>query len=72
MRVLINERRAAQYAAREGLEVVTVPSVIVALRGEDLISDRAARRKLDLIESITARQFATEARHLLDILVRLP
>jgi len=70
--LLINERRAAEYAARQGIVVVTVPSVIAALRGEDVISDRAARRKLDLIAPITARQLVADARRILDALVRPP
>lgn len=49
--LLINEHRAADYARNLGTLVVTVPAVIVALRAEDVISDRAARRKLALIAS---------------------
>jgi hypothetical protein len=35
--------------------VVTVPAVILALLDQELISKRAAQRKLEAIESITAR-----------------
>src|SRR5690348_9864138 len=47
--LLINEKRGAQYARNVGVEVVTVPAVVVLLRSQGVISDRAARRKLVLI-----------------------
>jgi predicted nucleic acid-binding protein len=52
--LLINEHRAARYASSLNVNVVTVPAVIVALLDQDLISKRAAQRKLQVIESITA------------------
>lgn len=64
--LLINEQPAASYARNLGIQVVTVPAVIVALRAADIISDRAARRKLDLVAAITAPSIVTEARRLLD------
>jgi predicted nucleic acid-binding protein len=69
--LLINERPGGDYAAGLGILVVTVPTVIVALRSRDIISDRAARRKLELIGSITAREYLVEATVLLDRLATL-
>lgn len=66
--LLINEQRGAVHARNMGIPVVTVPSFIVALRGLDVVSDRAARRKLDLIEPITTPGFIEEARQMLDLL----
>lgn len=70
--LLINERRGARYAANLKIRVVTVPAVIVALRAEDVISDQAARRKLALIEPITAREILSEALGVVDRLVGPP
>jgi predicted nucleic acid-binding protein len=64
--LLINERRAAAYAESLGIAVVTVPAVIVALRLGGIISDRAARRKLELIEENTAQRLVVDARRVLD------
>jgi hypothetical protein len=66
--LLVNERPAAQFAERQGITVVSVPSVIITLRALGVISRRAARRKLDLIEPITAREIVREARLTLDAL----
>jgi hypothetical protein len=66
--LLINERRAAAYARNLGILVVTVPSFVVALRAEEVISDRAARRKLALIASFTSTEFIDYATQLLDAL----
>jgi predicted nucleic acid-binding protein len=66
--LLINERRAARYAANLQIAVVTVPALIVALRALDVISDRAARRKLALIEPVTAREILDQALQALDTL----
>lgn len=52
--LLINERRAEDFARSCGIGVLTVPAFIVVLRIADVISDRAARRKLETIEAITA------------------
>jgi hypothetical protein len=65
--LLINEWRGMQHAMRLNVKVVTVPMVIVALRVRDVISRRAALRKLDLIEPITARFILREARQTLDV-----
>jgi len=67
--LLINERRGGQYAANLGIQVITVPAVIVALRAQGVISDRAARRKLALIEPITASAIIDEARRALGALL---
>jgi hypothetical protein len=66
--LLINERRAGDYAANLGIAVVTVPAVIVLLRAEGIIGARAAERKLDLISPITAREMVERARRALDAL----
>jgi hypothetical protein len=66
--LLINERRGARYAASLGVQVITVPAVIVALRERDVISDRAAGRKLALIEPITSRDIVADARRALEAL----
>lgn len=64
--LLINERPASAYAVSLGLIVVRVSDVVVALRLRDVISDRAARRKLDLIAQNTAHEPVAEARRVLD------
>jgi predicted nucleic acid-binding protein len=64
--VLVNEWRAAEYAVNLGLEVVTIPTVIVRLHLAGVISRRAAHRKLDLISSITTGAYLDEARRLVD------
>ena len=66
--LLVNERRAAAYARNLGILVVTVPSFVVALRVEQIISDRAARRKLALVVSCTSSEFIAEAIQILDSL----
>lgn len=67
--LLINEQRGAVHARNLGIPIATVPAFVVTLRGLDIISDRAARRKLDLIAPITAQSFLAEARQVLDRLV---
>ncbi len=64
--VLINEWRAAEHAANLGLRVATIPTVIVRLHLAEVISRRAAQRKLDLIAPITATAYIDEARRLID------
>ena len=64
--LLINERRAKVYAVSVGIVSVTVSDVFVALRLRGMISNRAARRKLDLIEHNTAQELVGEARRVLD------
>ncbi|HZV50824.1 MAG TPA: hypothetical protein VFD49_13775 [Candidatus Dormibacteraeota bacterium] len=59
--VLVNEHRARKLAANLGIDTITVPAVIVALYGLGVISDRAAWRKLRLIEAITAAAIVHEA-----------
>jgi predicted nucleic acid-binding protein len=66
-RLLINERRAAEYASNLDIPIVTVLAVIVSLVDRDVISARAARRKLDLIEPITERQIIDQARRAIDL-----
>ncbi len=66
--LLINEGRGARFAANRGLAVFTVPSIVVLLRAQKVISDRAARRKLDLIAPITPSLMIADARRALDII----
>ena len=66
--LLINERRAATYAANLAIPIVTVSAVIVSLRDQEVISDRAARTKLALIQLITAPQIMEDALRALDAL----
>ena len=67
-RLLINEYRGTQYARRAQIATVNVPEFIVTLCVRGIIGDHAARRKLDLIEPITSREFITDARRVLDSL----
>ncbi len=64
--LLVNERRAVAYATGQGIPIVTVPGVIVVLCRTGVISDRAARTKLALLESITTARFIEDARRALD------
>jgi len=64
--ILVDERRAAEYALNLGVDVVTVPALIVSLRALEVISDRAARKKLALIAPITAPGIIDEALVALD------
>jgi predicted nucleic acid-binding protein len=66
--LLINEGPGLQYARNLGLDVASVPSVIVLLRSQGVISDRAARRKLGLITPNTAPATIDEASRALDVL----
>jgi predicted nucleic acid-binding protein len=66
--LLINERPGLQYARNLGLEVASVPTVIVFLRSQGVISDRAARRKLGLIAPNTAPTIIDKATRALDVL----
>ena len=67
--LLINERAGLQYARNLGLDVASVPAVIVLLRAQGVISDRAARRKLSLISANTAPTILDEASRALDVLL---
>jgi predicted nucleic acid-binding protein len=66
--LLINERPGLQYARNLGLDVASVPAVIVLLRSQGVISDRAARGKLSLISANTASTIIDEASRALDVL----
>ena len=63
--LLINERRGRRHARSLDIAVVSVPDVIVVLALRDVISHRAAHRKLDLIAPITPPDLVREARELL-------
>jgi predicted nucleic acid-binding protein len=63
--LLINERRAAAYAVNLGVVAVRVSDVVVALRLQDVVSDRAARRKLDVIAGNTSPEIIEQARQAL-------
>jgi predicted nucleic acid-binding protein len=69
--LLINERPGAQYARNIGIDVATVPSIIVLLRARGVIGDRAARRKLALIANNTAPVIMQDALRVLDALSSL-
>jgi len=60
--LLMNERRATSYALARRIDVITVPAFVVALQEQDIISHRAALRKLELIESMTAPAIMAAAR----------
>ena len=66
--LLINERPGLQYARNLGLDVASVPSVIVLLRSQGVVSDRGARRKLGLISPNTSPTIIDEASRALDVL----
>jgi len=68
--LLINERPGLHYARNLGLDVASVPTVIVLLRSQGVIGDRAARRKLGLIAPNTASAIIDEAARALDVLSR--
>ena len=57
------------YARNMGLDVATVPAVIVLLRSQRVISDSAARRKLALIAANTALPIIEDATRALDVLL---
>jgi predicted nucleic acid-binding protein len=60
--LLVNERRAIDYALVRGIDVLTVPAFVVALQEQGIISHRAALRKLELIEPMTAPTIIAAAR----------
>jgi predicted nucleic acid-binding protein len=64
--LLINEHRGMRYARRSYIQAVTVPEFVITLYLRGVISDRAARRKLEIIEPITVREFIADARRVLD------
>ena len=68
--LLINEQPGAHYSRNIGIDVATVPSVIVLLRAQGVISDSAARKKLELITANTARSIIDDAIRVLDALLR--
>lgn len=70
--LLINEHRGAVHARNVGLPVLAVPTFVVVLRSRGIISDRAARRKLQLITPITAATYISHALRLLDRLSHQP
>jgi predicted nucleic acid-binding protein len=67
--LLINEKPGMHYARNMGVDVATVTAVIVLLRSQGIISDRAARRKLGLIAANTAPPIIEDATHALDALL---
>jgi predicted nucleic acid-binding protein len=67
--LLINEKPGMHYARTMGVDVATVTAVIVLLRSQGIISDRAARRKLGLIAANTAPPIIEDATHALDALL---
>jgi len=52
--LLINEAKAMKYASNIGLPTITVPTTIVVLYRNGVISNKAAWRKLELLKGNTA------------------
>jgi predicted nucleic acid-binding protein len=67
--LLINEQPGVHYARNMGLDVATVPAVIVLLRARRVISDSAGRRELALIAANTALPIIEDATRALDALL---
>jgi hypothetical protein len=65
---LINEAKAKKFAVNSGIDVITVPTTIVALFSRGVISNRAAWRKLELIEPNTAAEIIQDAASALSFL----
>jgi hypothetical protein len=59
--VLVNERKAKKLATNLGVTVITVPTTIVVLFGQGVISGQAAWRKLDLIKGNTAPEIIQDS-----------
>ena len=59
--LLINESRARKYAANLGLVTITVPTTVVVLYRNRVISNMAAWRKLDLLKGNTAAEIIADA-----------
>jgi predicted nucleic acid-binding protein len=64
--VLVNEWRAAEHARNLGLQVITIPTVIVRLHLAGVVSRHAAQRKLELIRANTSPGYLAEAQRLID------
>lgn len=58
---VVNEQPAKAYAGNLGLKVTTVPAVIVALFAQGIITEQAARKKLEIVEPNTAPEIISEA-----------
>lgn len=64
--LLVNEQRAGAHARSVGVKTTSVPQVVVLLASLGTISKRAAGRKLELLEPITAATIIAEARLLIE------
>lgn len=60
--LLMNDWRAVHHARALGIEVFTVPAVIVSLLTAGVLRRRAAERKLELIAPFTMKAWIDEAR----------
>ena len=65
-RLLINERKGLVVARGMDVATLTVPELIAALMLRDVISRRAALRKLDLIIPITSRDLLEDVRRVIE------
>jgi hypothetical protein len=59
--LLVNEAKAKKYATNIGLMVITVPATIVVLYRNGVISNKAAWRKLELLQGNTAPEIIGDA-----------
>jgi hypothetical protein len=59
--LLVNEAKALKYATNIGLMAITVPATIVVLYRNGVISNKAAWRKLELLQGNTAAEIIRDA-----------
>lgn len=59
--LLVNEAKAMKYATNIGLTTITVPATIVVLYRHGVISNKAAWRKLELLQGNTATEIIGDA-----------
>jgi hypothetical protein len=59
--LLVNEAKAMKYATNIGLIAITVPATIVVLYRNGIISNKAAWRKLELLQGNTAADIIGDA-----------
>ncbi len=66
--LLVNEAKAMKYATNIGLTAITVPATIVVLYRNGVISNKAAWRKLELLQGNTAADIIGHAAAALSVL----
>ena len=69
-RLLINDQRPQAFARQQGLMTATVPTFILRLYAHDVISLRAAKRKLSLISEYTSRSVLYPVQQALERMAR--